>query len=224
MLVSRRLAHPAMRPSYAQNAAIRASRLGELLEEFPHAATITNADNRVVFVNVAFSSLYGWRETEILGLSPRLLARREYPEVKYRRLRQAISSATHGWCGQLENVTKNGRKLLVRVWAAKVKPDASLPCLYYLGLTVPADSGLRPEEELTSRLAGTLLRDKQISQSRAQRLTPAQQIANFHSLGFSTKEIAAIFGVEPNTINVALHRERRRARRGEGGNASAGSA
>ncbi len=194
--------------------AIRGSRLGGLLEEFPHAATVANADNRLVFVNRAFSSLYGWEEMEILGMTPRLMASQDHPEAHLREIRQAISSATFGWCGHLENVTKTGRRFLARVWAARVKPDASLPRLYYLGLSVPMDSGLRPEEELTSRLAGTLLRDKHAPHPSTQQLSRAQQIANFRSLGYSTKEIATILGVEPNTINVALHRERRRAGRG----------
>jgi PAS domain S-box-containing protein len=213
MVVSKRLAKPDMPAIRAQNVAIRGSRLGGLLEEFPHAATVANADNRLVFVNRAFSSLYGWEEMEVLGLTPRLMASQDHPEANLREIRQAISSASFGWCGQLENVTKTGRRFLARVWAARVKPDASLPHLYYLGLAVPVDSGLRPEEDLTSRLAGTLLRDKHIAHPGTQRLTRAEQIANFRSLGYSTKEIATILGVEPNTINVALHRERRRAGR-----------
>jgi len=204
----------------AQNVAIRGSRLGNLLEEFPHAATVANADNQIVFVNRAFSSLYGWEEVEILGLTPRLMAGQDHPEANLREIRQEISSATSGWCGQLENITKTGRRFLARVWAARVKPDASLPRLYYLGLTVPVESGLRPEEELTSRLAGTLLRDKHAPHPGTERHTRAQQIANFRSLGYSTKEIATILGVEPNTINVALHRERRRTSRGQGGGGS----
>ena len=195
----------------AQNEAIRGSQLGNLLEAFPHAATIANRDNTLVYVNRAFTRVYGWEENEILSLTPRLLVRRDFPEAQLREIRQAISSAPTGWCGQLENVTKSGNTFLARIWAARIRPTSDLPCLYYIGLTVPADSGLRPEEELTSRLAGALLQQKTTRQTTPERLSRSQQIENLRSLGYTTKEIAQVLGVEPNTINVALHRERLRA-------------
>ena len=195
----------------AQNVAIRGSRLGNLLEEFPYSATVANRDNVLVYVNRAFTEVYGWEEREILNLTPRLLVRRDFPEVQLREIRQAISSAPTGWCGQLENVTKSGKKFLARVWAARIRPNADLPCLYYIGLTVPAESGLRPEEELTSRLAGTLLQQKTSRQTAPERLSRSQQIENLRSLGYTTKEIAQVLGVAPNSINVALHRQRQRA-------------
>lgn len=194
-----------------QNVAIRGSRLGSILDDFPYAATVANKDNSLVFVNRAFTRLYGWQERELISLTPRLLVTREFPEGELRKIRQAISTAPSGWSGELENVTKAGRKFLARIWAARVRPDSSLPCLYYLGLTVPADSGVRPEEELTSRLAGTLLREKHSQPPPAERLSRTEIISNLRSLGYSTKEIAQVLGVAANTINVLIHRERRRA-------------
>ncbi|MFM7749744.1 MAG: PAS domain S-box protein [Opitutaceae bacterium] len=199
---------PAIR---AQNVAIRGSRLGNLLEEFPYSATVANRDNVLVYVNRAFTQVYGWEEREILNLTPRLLVRRDFPEVQLREIRQAISTAPTGWCGQLENVTKSGKKFLARVWAARIRPNADLPCLYYIGLTVPAESGLRPKEELTSRLAGALLQQQSARPSAPDRISRSQQIDNLRSLGYTTKEIAQLLGVAPNSINVALHRERQRA-------------
>lgn len=207
----------------AQNVAIRGSQLGNLLEEFPYPATVANRDNALVYVNRAFTRVYGWEEREILNLTPRLLVRRDFPEAQLREIRQAISAAPTGWCGQLENVTKSGKKFLARVWAARIRPNADLPCLYYIGLTVPADSGLRPEEELTSRLAGTLLQQKNSRQTAPERLSRSQQIENFRSLGYTTKEIAQVLGVAPNTINVALHRERQRAGGNSGGATARGA-
>lgn len=203
----------------AQNVAIRGSRLGNLLEEFPYAATVANRDNTLVYVNRAFTELYGWQEREILSLTPRVLARRDFPDMQLRKIRQAIYTAPSGWCGELENITRTGKTFLARLWAARIRPDPSLPCLYYVGLTVPADSGLRPEEELTSRLAGALLREKHAKPAPAEILSRSEMIDNLRSLGYSTKEIAQVLGVAPNTINVALHRERRRAG-GNNGSAS----
>lgn len=99
----------------AQNVAIRSSRLGDILDGFPHAASVANKDNLLVYVNRAFTRLYGWEEREIMGLTPRFLAARNHPEANLREIRRAISSAATGWCGQLENCTKAGRKFLARV-------------------------------------------------------------------------------------------------------------
>ena len=194
----------------AQNVAIRGSRLGKILEEFPYSATVANRDNALVYVNQAFTRVYGWEELEVLSLTPRLLIRKDFPEGQLREIRRAISAAPTGWCGELENVTKAGKKFLARVWAARIRPKTDLPSLYYIGLTVPADSGVRPEEEFISRLAGTLLQEQQSQPAPTQRLSRSGMIGNLRSLGYSTKEIAQVLGVEPNTINVTLHRQRRR--------------
>ena len=197
----------------AQNIAIRGSRLGLLLEEFPCAVTVANKDNTLVYANLAFTRVYGWEEREVLSLTPRLLVRRDFPESQLREIRQAISTAPTGWCGELENVTKAGKRFIARLWAVRIRPSLDLPCLYYLGLTVPADSGVRPEEEFTSRLAGALLREKHSPAASMERLSRTAMIDNMRSLGYSTKEIAQVLGVAPNTINVAIHRQRQRAER-----------
>lgn len=195
----------------AQNKAIRNSRLGRVLEEFPHPSTVANGHNLLVYVNPAFTSLYGWEEREVLGLTPRFLVDRAFPEKELVRIKREITEAPTQWCGHIENVTKSRRKLLVRLWAMRVRPEHALPYLYYLGLTVPVVSNARPEEELTSRFAGFLLYDRHDQRPGIEHLSRSQQIENFRALGYSTKDIAQILGVAPNSINVALHRERRRA-------------
>jgi PAS domain S-box-containing protein len=194
----------------AQNQAIRSSRLGRVLEEFPYPSTVANGHNLLVYVNPAFSSLYGWEEHEVLGLTPRFLVDRAFPERDLARIKREITGAPTHWCGHIENVTKSRKKLLVRLWAMRVRPDHALPYLYYLGLTAPAASDAKPEEEFTSRLAGSLLAQRHGERKGTDRLSRSQQIENFRALGYSTKDIAQILGVAPNSINVALHRERRR--------------
>lgn len=195
----------------AQNEAIRSSRLGRVLEDFPHPATVAKGHNLLVHVNPAFTAVYGWTEREVLGLTPRLLMGRSFPEKELRVIKRSISSAPTSWCGTLENITKEGRKLLVRLWTLRLRPEPGLPRLYYLGVTVPASSDFRPEDELVARLAGAVLAERSHPQAGAERLSRVQQIRNFRELGYSTKEIADILGVAPNSINVALHRERMRA-------------
>jgi PAS domain S-box-containing protein len=201
----------------AQNLAIRGSRLGNLLERFPHATTVANQDNRLVFANRAFTRLYGWTEREIISLTPRILVPVDFPEDHLRKVRREISAAATGWCGKLENVTKTGRRFLARIWAARIRPGPDLPFLYYVGLTIPADSGVRPEEELTSLLAGAMLHEKPPKKPATRIPSRPEMIENLRSLGYSTKEIAQVLGVAANTVNVALHRERRRTGPGNHG-------
>ena len=206
----------------AQNQAVRNSRLGRVLEDLPHPATVANAHNLLVYVNPAFTGFYGWDEREVLGLTPRFLVDPGFPQKELIRIKREITEAPTQWCGQVENVTKSRKRLLVRLWAMRVRPDPKLPCLYYLGLTVPVASNARPEEELTSRLAGSLLAERHDAQTGTERLSRSQQIENFRALGYSTKEIAQILGVAPNSINVALHRERKRAENVSGNGKRAG--
>ena len=42
----------------AQNQAVRRSRLGRVLEDFPYPATVANAHNLLVYVNPAFTGFY----------------------------------------------------------------------------------------------------------------------------------------------------------------------
>jgi PAS domain S-box-containing protein len=195
----------------AQNAAIRSSRLGHVLEDFPHPATVANGNNLLVYVNPAFSSLYGWSEQEILGLTPRLLVDSAFPEKQLRAIKRQISSMRTGWCGELENITKAGRKFLIRLWAVPVRPTPDLPRLFHLGVSVPASSNLRPEDELAARLAGAVLAERHSPRPGTERLSRLEQILNLRALGYATKEIAEVLGVAPNSINVALHRGRMRA-------------
>jgi PAS domain S-box-containing protein len=200
----------------AQNEAIRNSRLGRVLEDFPHPTTVANGQNLLIHVNPAFTSFYGWSEPEILGLTPRLLVDRSFPEQELRKIKRRISTAPTSWCGTLENITKEGKRLLVRLWTLRLRPEPGLPRLFHLGVTVPASSDLRPEDELTARLAGAVLAERRLPQPGTKRLSRVQQIRNFRTLGYSTKEIADILGVAPNSINVALHRERVRTERQDG--------
>ena len=116
----------------AQNVAIRGSRLGNLLEEFPYAATVANQDNVLVFVNRAFTQVYGWEEKEIISLTPRLLVPPDFPEFPLGRIRHAISKAP---TGSLElavvdyqrPVVRNNRKAIARPRIYKVE-DIHVAC------------------------------------------------------------------------------------------------
>jgi PAS domain S-box-containing protein len=200
----------------SQNRAIRGSGFGRVLDDLPYAATIANADNLLVYVNPAFTSLYGWHEPEILGLTPRFLVDRTFPGKDLAQIKREIAGASGSWCGNIENVSKAGRKLLIRLWTMRIRPEHTLPCLYHLGLTAPAAANVRPEEDFASRLAGSLLAERRDDGPATDHLPRSEQIENFRALGYSTKDIAQILGVAPNTINVALHRERKRAAAGRG--------
>ncbi|HEX8988096.1 MAG TPA: EAL domain-containing protein [Rhodocyclaceae bacterium] len=86
------------------------SRLALHAKVFDHSAEamiITDADNRIVEVNRAFSRLTGYAAEEVLGQDPRLLKSGRHDRDFYRELWAALASAGF-WKGEIWNRRKNG--------------------------------------------------------------------------------------------------------------------
>lgn len=71
---------------------------------------VTDADNRIVAVNHAFTQITGYKLDEVLGKNPRLLSSGRHDKEFYRKLWQAIQS-TGSWQGEIWNRSKNGAEL-----------------------------------------------------------------------------------------------------------------
>lgn len=78
------------------------------LESIPFPVSMTDGENRFVRVNRAFERMYGWRQAELIGQSPRMLTPQDVSETFLRRLDRA--TAAGGWHGRLLNRTRTGRK------------------------------------------------------------------------------------------------------------------
>lgn len=81
--------------------------------ETGQAALITDAEQRIVRVNGAFSEITGYRAEEVIGKTPRLFQSGRHDEAFYNRLWQALAADGH-WQGEIWNRDRAGN--LFPVW------------------------------------------------------------------------------------------------------------
>lgn len=72
------------------------------------AVLISDQNNQIISVNEAFTELTGYREDEVRGHNPRILASGKVPPATYQRMWQALQD-TGFWQGELWDKTKGGR-------------------------------------------------------------------------------------------------------------------
>jgi diguanylate cyclase (GGDEF)-like protein/PAS domain S-box-containing protein len=71
------------------------------------AMIVTDADNRIIATNPAFSALTGYDAEEVLGKNPRILSSGRHDAAFYNDVWQTIMQAGH-WEGEIWNRKKNG--------------------------------------------------------------------------------------------------------------------
>jgi diguanylate cyclase (GGDEF)-like protein/PAS domain S-box-containing protein len=79
----------------------------EVFNNSQEGILVTDANNRIVTVNKAFTSITGYAESEVLGHSPSILASGRQDEHFYARLWDALLNEG-AWRGELWNRRKNG--------------------------------------------------------------------------------------------------------------------
>lgn len=188
------------------NHLIRNGFLGELLGDFLHPASLTNRENRFVYVNPAFERFYGYRTDELIGLTPWILHPRQTAGSDKTRLRSLIGSSAEGWEGRLVNQRADGSRVRIYlVTVPLVHPPLRKPALH-LGLS--GEDGLRDvllRDYVQHFSSHALRRHADASQlnvpSSAFRKGDRQlEITRLTKMGYSTKEIANFLDLSPNTI------------------------
>jgi diguanylate cyclase (GGDEF)-like protein/PAS domain S-box-containing protein len=79
-----------------------------VFESTSEAVLITDAENRIVSANRAFSEITGWKLEEVVGKNPRLLSSGRQDRAFYERLWQALAEEGR-WQGEIWNRRKNGQ-------------------------------------------------------------------------------------------------------------------
>lgn len=101
--LAQKLAHSAL-ACLADEDVRLSSRVFELAQE---GIMITDAKNRILKVNRAFSEITGYTEAEVVGRDPKLLASGSHDPSFYARMWQSLRE-TGAWRGELTNLRKNG--------------------------------------------------------------------------------------------------------------------
>ena len=96
----------------------RAELLAHALRSSRDCISIGDADDRIIYVNEAFLSTYGYAEHELLGKTVQLVdSPRNSPELRAEILPSTIQG---GWTGELWNRTKSGRDIRMALSTAAV--------------------------------------------------------------------------------------------------------
>ena len=102
------------------------SLLAQTLKSARDCISLTDLDNRIVFVNHAFLETYGYPESELLGKDIRMLRSAE-PSSGLRQDNVLRSTLEGEWHGELMNRRKDGTDFPIELWASLVRDSSDIP-------------------------------------------------------------------------------------------------
>ncbi len=79
----------------------------KVFDNSPEAILITDADNRIVSVNEAFTQITGYAPNEVIGEDPRILASGQHDRTFYQQMWDSLMRTGH-WSGEIIDRRKSG--------------------------------------------------------------------------------------------------------------------
>jgi len=148
-LVLWRLARPFLLPPRTRPAAADSTATPGIADTvFEHTAEailVTDAENRIVRVNPAFTAITGYRPEEVIGQDPGLLKSGRHDAAFYAAMWQSLNDTGH-WEGEIWNRTKNGD---IRVeWLSIGKVDGGRGPAHFLAIFHDITQRKAAEEDL----------------------------------------------------------------------------
>lgn len=114
-----------------------------VFEASQEAIVVTDAQNNIISVNPAFSSLTGWSFSEVKGLNPRAFKSGRHHRFFYEEMWQTLNETGH-WVGEVWDRHKNGTEYLKELSISLIKgPDGNV--INYVGMF--SDITLRKKQE-----------------------------------------------------------------------------
>ena len=107
---------------------------------------ITDADNRIIQVNVAFSRITGYAEHEVMGQKPSMLKSGRQDTSFYERMWQSLRAVGH-WEGEIWNRRKSG-EVYAELLSISAVHDSHNQIQNYVGLFTDISSQKAHEQEL----------------------------------------------------------------------------
>ena len=157
--------------------------LAAVVKSTAEAVMITNAANRIIAVNRAFTEITGYSEQEALGQDPRMLKSEKYDRDFYQAMWAAIGSVGL-WQGEVWDRRKNGE--LFPAWSTiSVVRDMDNKVINYVSVFSDISSIKRSEEQLNflahhdplTRLPNRLLFNDRLDQALRRAEREAHQVA-----------------------------------------------
>ncbi len=119
--------------------------LSRALESIGECVSITDYQNKVIFVNNAFCKTYGYNELEIIGKDISIIRSHEYKEYPAEKI---LSETIRGrWNGELINVRKDGSEFPIELSTSLIK-DENGNAIALIGIAVDITERNRVKMEL----------------------------------------------------------------------------
>jgi PAS domain S-box-containing protein len=121
--------------------------LSRALESIGECVTITDYQNKIIYINKAFCSTYGYNENEIIGKDISILR----PPLSKSYSREEILSETilGGWTEELINIKKDGSEFPIELSTSNIKDESGNP-VALIGIAVDITERKKVQSELIS--------------------------------------------------------------------------
>lgn len=97
-----------------------------VFENSSEAMLVTDADNKILNVNAAFTHMTGYTAEDVLGKDPKMLSAGEHDPAFYQAMWQSIN-ATGTWHGELKNRRKSGEVYIEETFINTIYDDDKQP-------------------------------------------------------------------------------------------------
>ena len=119
--------------------------LAQVLRNINEAVTITDLEDKIIFVNQAFLKAYGYSEEELIGNSINIIrSPGNPPELIEKILPETLKG---GWQGELLNRRKDGTEFPILLFTTIIKDNGGQP-LALVGISTDITERKKTEEEL----------------------------------------------------------------------------
>lgn len=94
---------------------------------------ITNSENNILEVNDAFEKIYGYKEEDVLGKNPSMLASERTPKAFYKNMWNSIKKDSH-WSDEIVNKRADGSEITQWLSISKIISEDDSGNAHYLGI------------------------------------------------------------------------------------------
>jgi diguanylate cyclase (GGDEF)-like protein/PAS domain S-box-containing protein len=127
-------------------------RIAATVFESQEGMLITDANNMILRVNQAFTTITGYQAHEVIGHNPRLFRSDKHDKAFYSQLWQSLKE-TGAWQGEIWNKRKNGEIYPQWLTITAVKSDKDTQAITHYVATITDISERKATEDYINRLA-----------------------------------------------------------------------